>query len=273
MTGGSAVNPGLSVAVTTFNSERTLHNALASVSFADEIVVVDSGSTDGTLDIARRFTDRIILQEFLGYGPQKNLALESCTRDWIFVLDSDEELSPRLAEEVRAVVSGDISGFRVYSVPRLSRFIDRWMRHGGWYPDRTVRLVGRGTGRFSQSAVHETFVTGHPAGNLTGDLLHHTYASISDYVRRQDRYSSLAARQLMESGRKVRVTPAGMALSLVRKFLEVYIWKRGFLDGQHGFVVACLAAYAVFLRQAKLWKPEDCGGPQRTPGELEGVPR
>ncbi len=264
--------PGLSVALTCFNSERTLERALSSVSFADEIVVVDSGSTDSTLEIARRFTDRIIAQEFLGYGPQKNLALEACSREWIFVLDSDEELSPRLAEEVRAVVAGSISGYRVYSMPRLSCFIDRWMRHGGWYPDRVTRLVSRGTGRFSEEAVHETFVTDYPAGNLKGDLLHHTYTSVSDYVLRQDRYSSLAARQILQSGRHPRISSGRMALTLLRKFLEVYVLKRGFLDGQHGFVVACLAAYSVFLRQAKLWKPEECFKADRFP-ENKGVSR
>ncbi len=262
--------PGLSVAVTTFNSERTLERALSSVRFADEIVVVDSGSTDGTLEIARRFTDRIIRKEFLGYGPQKNLALESCGREWIFILDSDEELSPELAEEVGSVVSGRTAGHLVYTVPRLSCFIDRWMRHSGWYPDRTIRLVRRGSGRFDERAVHEAFVTEHPAGHLSGDLLHHTYVSISDYVQRQDRYSSLAALEVLRTGRRPRITPAGMALTLLRKFLEVYIWKRGFLDGQHGFVAACLAAYSVFLRQAKLWKPEGLSG-QDGPPHRNGV--
>lgn len=262
------MRPGLSVSITTCNNETTLDAALSSVRFADEIVVVDSGSTDGTLAIAERCNSRIIRQSFLGYGAQKNFAMDACSHEWVLSLDSDEAVTAELAGEIRQVVCGERTGFEVYSMPRLSRFIDRWMRHGGWYPDRVVRLFRKGTGRFTDHPIHDRFQAQHPVGRLSGDILHYTYDSISDYVQRQNRYTSLTAAGTLAEGRHTRITAPGLAWDLLRKFLEVYVLKRGFLDGRYGFVVSCLAAYGVFLRQTKVWKPEQTGAVagNNTPG-------
>jgi glycosyltransferase involved in cell wall biosynthesis len=253
------VNPGLSVAIITKNEEKHLRRALESVRFADEIVVVDSGSTDQTLDIAREFNCRIFERDWPGYAAQKNFALEQCTRQWVFSLDADEQLTPELEAEVLSVVEGGTSAFELYTMPRLSLFIDKWMRHGGWYPDRQLRLLKNGAGRFIDRPVHECIVSDKPAGRLHSDILHYSYESLEDYIDRMNRYSSLGAAQILSKPGRVRVSLWSLALVLPRKFLEVYVWKRGFLDGRHGFIVSCLAAWGVFLRQAKVWKPESNG--------------
>jgi len=248
---------GLSVAIITKNEERDLPVALASVGFADEIVVVDSGSSDRTLEIAAEAGAKIVRYPWQGYAAQKNLAIDHCTQEWVLSLDADECLSAELAEDVARVVSGETQGFDYYSVPRLSLFVDRWMRHSGWYPDRQLRLFRRGRGHFADRKVHEAIVPDGPVGRLAGDLLHYSFRSVSDYVDRMNRYSSLGAQMLRESGRAGSSGRMALGWVLVRKFLEVYVLKRGFLDGTHGFVVSCLAAYTVFLRTAKLWRPED----------------
>lgn len=258
---GTVSGSGLSVAIITKNEEKHLPRALESVKFADEIVIIDSGSTDGTLEIARAFTDKVIQRGWPGYGAQKNAALENCSREWVLSLDADEELTSALATQIQQVVRGGTGGFDLYAFPRLSLFVDKWMRHGGWYPDRQTRLLRSGAGRFAERKVHECIVSDRPVGNLSGDLLHYSYESIADYIDRMNRYSTLAAEMILEGGKPHRVTSPGLAWSLARKFLEVYVLKRGFLDGRHGFLVSCLAAYGVFLREAKVWKPAGRHGP------------
>lgn len=252
--GQSQPEPGLSVAIITLNEEKNLPRALRSVPFADEVVMVDSGSTDGTVALARDHGARVIQRPWPGYGQQKNFALEQARCEWVLSLDADEALSPELSAEIRQVVSGERTGFDCYAMPRLSMFIDRWMRHGGWYPDRQIRLIRKGAAKFSERPVHERIETALPVGELQGDLLHYSYESISDYIRRHDVYSTLGARIRLESGRPGWTSVAGLAATLAAKFLEVYVWKRGFLDGRHGFIVACLAANSVFVRQCKIWE-------------------
>ncbi len=154
------------------------------------------------------------------------------------------------------MVREKVSGFDVYSMPRLSLFIDRWMRHGGWYPDRQLRFLRSGAARFAERKVHESIATDKPVGRLKGDILHYSYESIEDYIARMNEYSSLAATMILEKPDTPRVTAFGLGWDLAMKFLEVYVLKRGFLDGRHGFIVSWLAAYGVFLRQAKVWRPE-----------------
>lgn len=248
------MSEGLSVAIITKNEERHLARALDSVEFADEVIVVDSGSTDSTLHIARSRGCRVIERDWTGFAPQKNFALEQASREWVLSLDADEALSATLAREVRQVVSGASSGCDACSVPRLTLFIDRWMRHGGWYPDRQIRLIRSGAAQFTDRRVHESIVTDRPVAKLRGDLLHYSYASVEDYVARMNSYSTLAAEEALARDR--RVSSLNLATALPRKFLEVYVYKQGFLDGRHGFVAAWLSAYGVFLRYAKIRWPE-----------------
>lgn len=252
------MSKGLSVAIITKNEEKHLARALESVRFADEIVVVDSGSTDATLAIARDNGCRIFERDWPGYGAQKNFALEQASHDWVLSLDADEALSRELSGEVHEVVSGEKSGYQIYSFPRLTHFVDRWMRHGGWYPDWQIRLLRRGAGRYNDRPVHEAIVPQGPVGRLSGDLLHYSYESVEDYVGRMNTYSRLAAEIQIKHGRR-RVGASSLAGAVARKFLEVYVYKRGFLDGRHGFVAAGLAACGVFLRQAKIRWPEEGG--------------
>lgn len=247
---------GLTATLVCYNEEKNIRRVLESVRFADEIVVVDSGSTDATLEIAREFTDRIFVRAWPGFSAQKNFALEQASNEWILCMDADEEVTPALAGQIRDVVEGARTGYRFYSMPRLTRFVDRWMRHGGWYPDRQVRLLQKGAGVYNDHPVHAAIVPDEPVGKLRGDILHYSFESISDYVERMNSYSSTMARMLLDRPRPPRSGPLRLGGALARKFLEVYVLKRGFLDGGYGFVVACLGAYTVFLRQAKVWRPE-----------------
>lgn len=250
------MSAGLSVAIVTKNEEKHLARALGSVAFADEIVLVDSGSTDRTLEIAREFGCRIIEREWPGFRAQKTFAMEQTTREWILGLDGDEEITPELAQSIKSVVSGEKTGYDAYSFARLTRFVDRWMRHGGWYPDLQIRLIRRGAAVYGEHPVHSAPEPFARPGRLSGDMLHYSFESVSDYVTRMNTYSSVSARWELERGRIKRVSGYMLAWSLVRKFLEVYVYKQGFLDGKHGFVVAWLSAYGVFLRYAKIKWPE-----------------
>ncbi|MCC6483656.1 MAG: glycosyltransferase family 2 protein [Armatimonadetes bacterium] len=247
---------GLTAALVCKNEEKNMERVLRSVQFADQILVVDSGSTDKTLEIARRFTGDVIVRDWPGFSAQKNFALSQASEEWVLCMDADEEVSPELALEIQEVVAGRRTGFRFYNMPRLTRFVDRWMRHGGWYPDRQLRLLQNGAGEYNDHPVHAAITPDEPVGKLQGDILHYSFESISDYVDRMNGYSSTMARMLLERTHPPRVGPFGLGLTLARKFLEVYLLKRGFLDGGDGFVVACLGAYSVFLRQAKVWRPE-----------------
>lgn len=249
------MSEGLSVAIITKNEEKHLARTLQSVRFADEIIAVDSGSTDATLSIAREHGCRIYERDWPGYGPQKNFAIDQASCEWVLCLDADEEVSPELAQSIAAVVSGEKTGYEFYSFPRLTLFIDRWMRHGGWYPDRQIRLLRRGAARYNDHPVHEAIVPRGPVGRLSGDLLHYSYESVEDYVRRVDTYSRLAAESDIRRGRR-RPPACSLVWAVAEKFVEVYVYKRGFLDGRHGFVVAGLAAWGVFLRTARVRWPE-----------------
>ena len=251
-----SVSEGLSVAIITRNEEKNLARALQSVRFADELIVVDSGSTDATLSIAREHGCRVFERDWPGYGAQKNFALDQASHEWVLCLDADEEVSPELARLVAAVVSGDKSGYELYSFPRLTLFIDRWMRHGGWYPDRQIRLLRKGAARYNDHPVHAAIVPEGPVGRLSGDLLHYSFESVEDYVGRMNTYSRLAAEIQIKHGRR-RPGASSLAGAVARKFLEVYVYKRGFLEGRHGFVVAGLAAWGVFLRTARVRWPEE----------------
>jgi glycosyltransferase involved in cell wall biosynthesis len=239
----------LSAAIVVLNEEERLRACLESVVWADEIVVVDAGSSDKTMAIAREFTDRAIFRAWDGYGAQKNFALGQCHGDWVFSIDADERVSDALREEIRATLRGN--GREVgFHVPRQNVFQGRWVRHGGLYPDWQIRLFRRGRGAFVERAVHESVRVDGPTGRLDAPLVHESYRSIGDAVARLNRYSDLAATELARTGR-------GGSLNdlLVRpawRFLSMYLLRAGFLDGWRGLVLAALHAHYVFLRAAKV---------------------
>jgi glycosyltransferase involved in cell wall biosynthesis len=243
--------PRLSVAVITLDEEARLRRCLESVAWADEIVVVDAESHDKTVQIAREFTDRVIVRPWAGFPAQKNFALDQCEGDWVLSLDADEEAAPELGHELVATVA-DPRACDGYAVRRRNMFLGRWIRYGGLYPDWQVRLFRRGRGRFAERAVHESVTVAGPVGRLAGHLIHRSYEGVRDFIERANRYSSLAAEQMIREGRRVRT--AELIVRPLGRFLSMYVIQRGFLDGRRGLLLATLYAYYVFMRSAKLWE-------------------
>jgi glycosyltransferase involved in cell wall biosynthesis len=239
----------LSVAVVTLNEEERLRACLESVVWADEIVVVDAGSSDKTMAIAREFTDRALFRAWEGYGAQKNFAVGQCRGDWILSLDADERVSDALRDEIRAALAdgGPEVGFYL---PRQNLFQGRWVRHGGLYPDWQLRLFRRGRGAFVERAVHESVRVDGPAGRMRAPLVHESYRSIGDAVARLNRYSDLAATELALAGQGGRLVD--LLMRPVWRFVSMYLLRAGFLDGWRGLVLAGLHAHYVFLRAAKV---------------------
>ena len=240
--------PRLSVAVVTLNEEERLRACLESVVWADELVVVDAGSSDKTIAIAREFTDRVLFRAWDGYGTQKNFALAQCQGDWILSLDADERVSDALREEIRARFAAGPAETGFF-LPRRNLFEGRWVRHGGLYPDWQLRLFRRGRGAFVERAVHESVRVDGPTARLHRPLIHESYRSVADAVLRLNRYSDLAAADLAAAGR------GGSLIDLlarpVWRFASMYFLRAGFLDGWRGLVLAWLYAHYVFLRAAK----------------------
>jgi glycosyltransferase involved in cell wall biosynthesis len=237
--------PRLSVFIIALNQEANIGDCLASVSFADEIVVVDTGSADRTVELARAYTDRVLTAPWAGFGRTKNFALDQARGDWVFSLDTDERVPPALKDEILAVVEADgpLAGYRV---PRKNYFCGRWIKRLGWYPDYTLRLFRRGQGRFRDREVHEEVVVAGAVGTLKTPLTHYSYKSVSEYVARMDRYARLAAQELAKAGR--RPFPGELFLRPFFSFLHLYVIRLGFLEGTTGYTLAVLMSVYKFLK-------------------------
>ena len=237
--------PRLSVFIIALNQEANIDECLVSASFADEIVVVDTGSVDHTVELARAYTDRVIEAPWQGFGRTKNFALDQARGEWVFSLDTDERVPPALQEEILAVVEADgpLNGYRV---ARKNYFCGRWIRHLGWYPDYTLRLFRRGRGRFRDREVHEEVVVDGPVGDLPTPLLHYSYRSVSEYVARMDRYARLAAQEMAKAGR--RPWPGELFVRPFFSFFHLYFIRRGFLEGTPGYTLAVLMSLYKFLK-------------------------
>jgi glycosyltransferase involved in cell wall biosynthesis len=237
----------ISTVVITRNEERNLPRCLASVrSFSQEIVVVDSGSTDGTLDVASRAGARVIPQEWLGYGRQKQFALEQARSPWVFSIDADEEVSPELAAEIgRLDFSAD-----GYFIGRRVWYLGRWIRHGTWNPDWVLRLFRKDRARFTPERVHESVELTGRAARLRWPLYHYSYRDVAHHLAKINEMTSLSAAQMAERGRHADWIK--LTLSPSWEFFRCYVLRRGFLDGSAGLVVAKLHAYYTFLKFAKL---------------------
>lgn len=244
--------PRLSLIVITHNEVARLGRCLQSASFADEVIVVDSGSSDGTQDLARALGATVLTPAgWPGFGPQKNRALDAATGDWVLSLDADEWLSPQLAAAVQAAVSSATTQVAAYDLPRLSSFCGQWMRHSGWYPDRVTRLFRREAARFSDDLVHERLVVKGTTAPLTGHLLHESMPSLDVAIDKMNRYSSGRAQDLRARG---RTGGLGKAVGHgVWAFIRTYVFKRGFLDGRLGFVLAVNNAEVSYYRYLKMW--------------------
>ena len=248
----------ISVIVPTKNEEKNITDCLSSVSWADEVIVVDARSTDRTVEIAGRFTKNIFVRDWTGYAEVKQFALQKATHDWVFWLDADERVTPALAEELIAIVQSPRSSYRAYEVARRAYFLGMWIRHSGWYPGYVIRLFQRRMATFTSASVHEKVIVQGPVGRLTSDLLHYTDDTIFHYLTKMNRYTSLAAEDSARGNRPFRLSAL-----LVRppyQFFRMYILRLGFLDGMHGLILALLSAGHVFTKYAKLWDAERIRG-------------
>ncbi len=240
--------PTLSVILITKNEAANIRDCLQSVAWADEIIVVDSGSTDDTVAIAREMGALVHEHDWPGFGPQKNRALAYATKDWVFSIDADERVTPELRAEIeQAMHEGKADG---YYCPRLSQFCGRYIHHSGWYPDYVLRLFKRGAGRFSDSLVHESVQLTGASGKLKSPLLHYSYLSASDVERKVDHYSTAAAQQMFKAGKR---TSWGRAvLSGGWAFVRTYVVRLGMLDGTAGWGIAHMNARTTYLKYRKL---------------------
>jgi glycosyltransferase involved in cell wall biosynthesis len=237
-----------SAVLITRNAAAVLESCLESVAFADEIVVVDSASTDGTVEIAGRRGARVVQKEWLGFGRQKQFAVEQAKHDWVLCLDADERLSPELAADIRKALAAPVSP--VYRMARRNRFLGRWLSHGEGYPDWSPRLFNRLNARWSDDLVHEKVIFALTPGTLAGDLMHDSRDDLSAYLDRQNRYTTLAARQAFDQG-----AAAGafrLLASPVVRFFKFYVLRLGFLDGLPGLVHISIGCINSYMKYAKL---------------------
>ena len=246
----------LAAVVITHNEEGNIERCLRSLRFCDERIVVDAESTDRTREIAAEFADKVVVRKWLGYAAQKNFALTLTDATWVLSIDADEEVTPELKSEIETVL--DLPAAVAYSVPRKTIHFGRWIRHGGWYPNRLVRLFRKSEGRWSAEEVHEHWQTSGNVGELRGDLLHYSFLSLADQIDRNNHYSTLGAVQLQREGK--RFSLAKMSAKTIAKFLECYFFKLGFLDGYPGLIIAVSASNSTFLKWAKLWELQNVGG-------------
>ncbi|MBA3003348.1 MAG: glycosyltransferase family 2 protein [Desulfurivibrio sp.] len=238
----------LSVAIITKDEEERLPECLASVSFADEVVVVDSGSTDRTVAIARAFGAEVSVEEWQGFGCQKQLAIDRCRHDWVLVLDADERVAPEAQAEIAEVLA---TGLCVaYSFPRKNYFSGRWLKHAGWWPDRVVRLFRKDSARMSPRSVHEGLEVHGPVGELQHPLIHYANQSLTQTLNKVNHYSSAGATELFAQGKTASATKA--LLRAAWSFFYSYILRGGFLDRGEGFIMAVSDFMNVFFKYAKL---------------------
>jgi len=240
----------ISAIIITRNEEKNIANCLASLYFADEIIVVDSGSTDRTEEICRAFPAvRFFHHPWKGYGPQKNAALALASHNWVFSLDADEIVTPELAEEILAAVGSDMP-YVGYRLRRKNMYRRQWIRHSGWWPDEILRLFRRDAGRFNDRVVHESVEVDGPVGFLKGVIEHHSFNAPEDFLVKAQRYSVLGASQMKRQGKKGGAVRA--VVRAVSAFIKSYILKLGCLDGRAGLLIAVSNAVGVFYRIMKL---------------------
>jgi glycosyltransferase involved in cell wall biosynthesis len=248
----------LTVTVITYNEAAHIAAALDSVSWADEIIVVDSGSTDGTVEIARQRACRVIERGWPGYSDQKNFAADNASHEWVLSMDADERVTPALAKEIRGLLDRG-PRLKGYRIKRVSHYLGQWIRSTDWCPDYQLRLYDRRSGRWNGLRIHESFQLNEGApGVLSGELEHYAYRNISHHLQKIDAYTTLIAEQWAGEGRRTSLT--AIAFHPWYAFVRNYIIRRGFSDGTAGFIVSLLNSYYVFLKLAKLWERQRTRG-------------
>ncbi len=246
----------LSVTIITYNEEKNIRDCLNSVKWADEIVVVDSFSTDKTIEICREYTDRVYQNKWHGFVEQKNLTLSKASNNWVLSIDADERISDELREEIRGLLNNSLK-FDGYYIPRKTFYVKKWILHCGWYPDYKIRLFKKDNGRWEGTggtAIHESVKVDGKTGYLNGDILHYSFPTISSHLKTINSFTSISAMENFKKGKK-----AGILSILFRplfNFFKMYILKQGFLDGLPGLIVSILSSYHVFIKYTKMWEME-----------------
>ena len=242
------IRAAVSAVLITKNAAARLEACLASLDFCDEIVVIDSGSTDGTVEVAQGLKARVIEKEWLGFGRQKQFAVDCARNDWVLCIDADESVSAQLAGSIATALSHPAAP--VFRMPRCNRFLGKWLRHGEGYPDWSLRLFDRRSARWSDDAVHEKVLYAVTPGTLEGDLLHESAEDLREYLDKQNRYTTLAAHQLFERGKSANILLL-IASPFVR-FVKMYFFRLGFLDGLPGLAHTTIGCMNSFVKYAKL---------------------
>ena len=238
----------ITATIITLNEERNIARAIESLRCCDEVLIVDSGSTDRTAELARNLGVRVVEAGWRGYAAQKNWAAEQASHDWILSLDADEAVSESLEAEILTLKKNG-PRYDAYTMPRLARYLGRWILHSGWYPDRKVRLYHRAKAKWVGDFVHESVHVNGKVGHLESNILHFTCDSLSEHVKTMERYTTLAAQELVD--RKVPVPLWRVILDPTWTFWKTYVFQRGFLDGIEGLTIAYMAAFYTFLKYAK----------------------
>ncbi|MGL5088897.1 MAG: glycosyltransferase family 2 protein [Cetobacterium sp.] len=241
----------ISVAMITFNEEKILRKTLDSVKdLADEIVIVDSGSTDSTEKIAKEFGAKFYTESWKGYGPQRNLAIQKCSGTWILNIDADEEISDELKNKIKEITNDKKNIKEIFKINRLSVCFGKELKYGGWGTSYAIRLFKKGTGQFNDNTVHEAFETGKEIYKIKENILHHSYLTMDDYFVRFNRYTTEGAKDYYKKGKKVNFFD--IAINPLYKFLRMYIFRLGFLDGIEGFVIASTSSLYSMIKYFKL---------------------
>jgi len=241
--------PTISAIIITKNESDNIEDCLKSICWADEIIVLDSGSTDQTVELARKFTDKVFGTDWPGFGPQKNRALDKATMDWVLSIDADERVSKELKEEILANISNQT--VVAYKIPRRSSFCGKFLRHGGWWPDYVTRLFRRDSAKFSDSLVHERVIPNGKLEKLNSPIIHYTYRSPEDVTRLIHAYSSAGAKQLIDNNRNSSLSIA--VFHAFWAFIRTFFLRAGLLDGKEGFMLAVSNAEVTYYKYLKAY--------------------
>jgi glycosyltransferase involved in cell wall biosynthesis len=243
-------SPGLSACIIAFNEEDRIQECIASLGFCDEVLVVDSHSSDGTRKIAESLGARVIERDWPGHVAQKEFTVRQAQHEWVLCVDADERVSPALEKELVALKQAGFEGQAGWRMPRCSRYLGRWIRHGTWYPDRQLRLFDRRRGHWGGENPHDRVELEGSVGQLRGDLLHDPYRSLSEHLKTIDTYTTTMAEGLVRRGKRASVW--NLVVNPAVRFFRFYVLELGFLEGWRGFLLACLAAHYVRLKYAKV---------------------
>jgi len=241
----------VSIAIITKNEERNIEEALESVKDFEEIVIVDAFSEDKTLDICRKYTDKIFQYEWQGFAKQKQLAIDKTTLSWVFVLDADERVTEPLKKEIMKKIKEDKDG---YFIPRKNFFLGRWIKHSGWWPDYTLRLFKKEKSKVELREVHEKIIVDGKIGYMKEPLLHYTYQSIEEFIKKMNNYASLSAQEVIKRNPSQYKIFYKMIFSPCFTFLKMYVFRLGLLDGIRGLILAMLYSFYGFLKYVKVWE-------------------